>query len=285
MYSIIGITGQVGGALARTLLAQGKAVRALVRDTAKAAAWRARGVELVAADLHAADALAAAFAGSEGVFVMLPPYFDPAPGFPESSAIISALTHALRQARPDRVVALSTIGAQARQENLLSQLGLLESALRELPLPVTLLRPGWFYENASWDIAAARQAGVVPSFLQPLSRPIPMVATADVGALAAELLQERWEGVRIVELEGPVRVSPNDVAATLGRLLGQPVQAQAVPRDSWERIFRAQGMQHPQPRMRMLDGFNEGWIAFEGTARKGSTTLETVLREQVDSRA
>lgn len=61
MYSIIGITGQVGGALARTLLAQGKAVRALVRDTAKAAAWRARGVELVAADLHAADALAAAF--------------------------------------------------------------------------------------------------------------------------------------------------------------------------------------------------------------------------------
>ena len=34
----------------------------------------------------------------------------------------------------------------------------------------------------------------------------------------------------------------------------------------------------PEPRMRMLDGFNEGWISFEGATRKGATTLETVLR-------
>ena len=37
----------------------------------------------------------------------------------------------------------------------------------------------------------------------------------------------------------------------------------------------------PIPRIRMLDGFNEGWIEFEhgetGTV-KGSTDLETVLR-------
>jgi hypothetical protein len=37
--------------------------------------------------------------------------------------------------------------------------------------------------------------------------------------------------------------------------------------------------------MRMLDGFNEGWIEFAGGeagSRKGSTPLETVLRSLVD---
>jgi uncharacterized protein YbjT (DUF2867 family) len=55
-------------------------------------------------------------------------------------------------------------------------------------------------ENAAWDLASARDTGVIPSFLQPLERRIPMVATADVGRVAAELLQERWQGHRVVEL-------------------------------------------------------------------------------------
>jgi NAD(P)H dehydrogenase (quinone) len=52
-------------------------------------------------------------------------------------------------------------------------------------------------ENCHWDVAPARETGVVPSFLQPLDKPVPMVATADVGKLAAGLLQEKWEGHRV----------------------------------------------------------------------------------------
>ena len=37
MFLVMGITGQVGGATARHLLAQGKEVRTLVRDRARAA--------------------------------------------------------------------------------------------------------------------------------------------------------------------------------------------------------------------------------------------------------
>ena len=47
----------------------------------------------------------------------------------------------------------------------------------------------------------------------------------------------------------------------------------------------AQGMANPMPRMRMLDGFNAGWIEFErgeGGSQKGSTRVETVLRALVD---
>jgi len=54
-----------------------------------------------------------------------------------------------------------------------------------------------------------------------------------------------------------------------------------VPRDSWEQIFRAQGMKNPLPRMQMLDGFNQGWLEFEGTSRKGSITIDTVLQSLI----
>jgi hypothetical protein len=40
-------------------------------------------------------------------------------------------------------------------------------------------------------------------------------------------------------------------------------------------------MKNPIPRIRMLDGFNEGWIDFErgeAESQKGSVALETVLK-------
>jgi NAD(P)H dehydrogenase (quinone) len=55
----------------------------------------------------------------------------------------------------------------------------------------------------------------------------------------------------------------------------------AVPRDTWEAMFRSQGMKHPLPRIRMLDGFNDGWIDFEGNGgehRIGRIPLESVLK-------
>jgi NAD(P)H dehydrogenase (quinone) len=80
-------------------------------------------------------------------------------------------------------------------------------------------------------------------------------------------------------------VTPEQLAETFARILGRPVKAEAVPRASWESLFRSQGMENPEPRIRMLDGFNEGWIEFQGdeaASRKGETALETVLKALVD---
>jgi NAD(P)H dehydrogenase (quinone) len=284
MFAITGITGNIGGEVARQLLSAQLPVRAVMRDARKAPAWEQRGCEVAIADIGDEAALAAAFKGAEGVFVLVPPNFDPLPGFPEAQATAATLKSALEKARPDRVVYLSTIGAQATQTNLLSQHTLIEQALRELPMPVTFLRPAWFMENSSWDVAPARENGVIPSFLQPLDKPVPMVATADIGRVAAELLQEKSRGHRIVELEGPKRVTPNEVAATFADLLDRPVKMEVVPRETWESLFRSQGMKNPAPRVQMLDGFNEGWIEFEGGpsgSRKGTVALKTVLQTLV----
>lgn len=280
MYAITGITGQVGASLADALFAAGRPFRAVVRNPEKARAFVERGAALAVAELDDTVALTDAFRGCDAVFVLLPPLFDPSPGFPESQRTIASIRDALVVAKPKRVVVLSTIGAEATQENLLSQLGRMEATLGTLPMPVAFLRAAWFFENSQWDVPSARE-GVIESYLQPLDRPIAMVATKDIGRLAAQLLDASWEGVRVVELEGPARTSPNDIAAAFSRALGRDVVARAVPRDTWEARFRAQGMNHPEPRMRMIDGFNEGWIDFGTTSVKGETGLDDVIAELV----
>lgn len=284
MFVVTGITGNVGGEVARRLLEQRQKVRGVVRDTSKGKEWAERGCEIMAADIGDAAALARAFEDAEGVFLLVPPNFDPSPDFREAQAIGETLSFALREARAKKAVYLSTIGAQARQSNLLSRHTIIEKALRDVAAPITFLRPGWFMENASWDVAPAK-TGVTPSFLQPLDKPVPMVATEDIGSLAAELLQETWNGHRVVELEGPSRVTPSEIGATFAKLLGHAVRAEVVPGESWEGLFRSQGMRNPAPRIAMLDGFNEGWIEFErGQAgwRKGTTTMERVLRKLIE---
>jgi len=287
MYAITGITGQIGGTVGRTLLAAGQPVRAVVRDVDKGKSWTERGCDVALATIEDAASLTAAFRGAEGVFVLVPPNFDPQPGFPEAQAIAARLRSALENARPARVVYLSTIGAQANQANLLRQHTIIERSLSDLSVPITFLRPAWFMENCRWDVASAREKGAIPSLLQPLDKPVSMVATADIGKLAAALLQEPWSGHRIAELEGPRRVTPDEIAATFTKVLGRPVRAQIVPRDSWEGLFSSQGMKNPLPRIQMLDGFNEGWIEFESGeagSQKGTTSLESVLRSLLDEK-
>jgi uncharacterized protein YbjT (DUF2867 family) len=269
----------VGAAVARSLLAANLPVRAVIRDRSKSAPWARLGCDIAIAGLEDTGALTTAFEGTAGVFAMLPPVFDPAPGFPEAARLISLLSAALARAKPSKVVVLSTIGADSPHPNLLNVLGQLEKVLGSLPMPVTFLRAAWFMENAAWDIAPAK-SGLIQSYLQPLDRAVPMISTEDVGRAAAALLQERWEGKRVVELESAQRVSPNALAAAFAEVLGTPVRVEAVPRDQWEAVFRGQGMKNPTPRMQMIDGFNAGWIDFPDRgahARKGSIDIKQAI--------
>jgi NAD(P)H dehydrogenase (quinone) len=286
MYAVMGVTGKVGGSVATTLLASGCRVRAIMRDAAKAHRWTQQGCEIAFANTEHAAALTSAFQDVEGVFVMLPPVFDPGAGFPEAKTAIAALTESLKRAAVPKIVCLSTIGADAQQPNLLNQLGLLEEALRSLPVPVAFLRAAWFVDNAALDVASARSTGLIESFLQPLDKHYPMVAAKDVGSVAAELLRDTWRGHRVVELEGPRRVTPNEIARAFAAALRTPVAARVVQRQDWEQLFRSVGMQNPIPRMQMLDGFNEGWIEFSDGgkhARRAATTAEQIIASLVNN--
>ena len=85
MFAVTGITGQVGAAVARGLLAADQPVRAVIRDRSKSVPWARLGCDIAIAELEDTGALTTAFEGTAGVFAMLPPVFDPAPGFPEAT--------------------------------------------------------------------------------------------------------------------------------------------------------------------------------------------------------
>ena len=119
MYAITGITGKVGGELARTLLTAGQPVRAVVRDARKGEEWAALGCEVVLAEMEDASSLTDAFKGATAVFILPPPVFDPEPGYPEAQAVIDSVVEALTAAKPTKVLCLSTIGADAVHDSLL----------------------------------------------------------------------------------------------------------------------------------------------------------------------
>lgn len=281
MFAIAGVTGRVGGAAARALLKAGHPVRAVLRDPAKAAAWKALGADIAVADFGDPAALARAFEGAQGAFLMVPPNFAPEPGFPEARAAVAAQVAAVRSAGVPRVLALSSVGGHRPHGlGLITQARLLEEALREQPFATAILRPGWYMENSAWDIEPARETGEMASFLAPADRPYPMVATADIGRVAAEVLPQRWGGRRVIEIAGPKRYSQNEVAALLGAALGRNVTLRAIPSDRWETLFKSQGSAWPAPRIEMLHGFNSGWIDFEPGVHEhvaGTTPYEAVL--------
>ena len=191
-----------------------------------------------------AAALTDALSGVDGIFVMMPPIFDPTPGFPEARAINAVRDDSDRGRETIHGRLSFDHRRQATQLNLLNQLGLLEQALGACPSPVCFLRAAWFMENAAWDVAPARDTVVVPSFLRPLDKPVPMVATADIGRFAATLLQRHGQAAASSNSKGrdaSLRINRRDVR----RNPRPPVRWKSV-RVTPAPAFESQNMKKPR---------------------------------------
>ncbi|HEJ9094351.1 TPA: NmrA family NAD(P)-binding protein [Serratia odorifera] len=275
MFLVMGITGNVGGATARHLLAQGKKVRALVRDREKAVNWENQGVELVDGDWNDSGSIEQALKGVEGTFVMLPPVWAPSPDYKEAKRVIANYVEALSRVAPPRVVALSSMGANKNTgHGVIMALSLLEQGFRELLSPVTFVRAGGFFENFLFGLQAA-QGGKLPVFYNPTNRKSTMVATNDIGAEFATLLTgPAWSGQRIVEIGS--MVSADEVAEQLGEVLNLDVKAFAIPRTGWAEALEQFGIPagHSGPAEDMYDAVNAGWmdLGVEGTEHIAGTT-------------
>jgi uncharacterized protein YbjT (DUF2867 family) len=270
----MGITGKVGGAAARHLLAQGKTVRALVRDREKAAHWADQGVELVDGDWNDAATIGRALKGVDGAFVMLPAVWAPSPDFKEAKGIIANYVEALAKAPPPRVVALSSMGAHRTSGlGMITALSLLEQGFRNLAIPTAFVRAGGFFENFLYGLHVAR-GGTLPVYYDPTNRKSTMVATNDIGAEIATLLTgPAWLGHRVIELGS--MVSADEVAAQLGEVLNLDVKAFAIPRAEWPAAFEQFGIPKGQsgPAEAMFEAINAGWmdLGIEGTEHVAGT--------------
>lgn len=288
MYVVTGVTGNTGAVVAETLLARGEAVRVLVRNAGKAAAWAARGVQVVEGNVKDAAAVARALDGAKGAYLLDPPDYGSADPMADADAVGAAYAEAIRRSGLPHAVVLSSVGAQhAEGTGIIGTLHRLEGLVRAAGAPVTVLRASYFMENWGNVLEPALTQGVLPSFLLPLERAVPMVSVADIGRTAAELLVAGPQGARVVELSGPAEYTPADAAKAVAEAAGRAVQAVAVPREQWAPTLAGAGFRPELVTLfvGMYDGINSGHVAWESRdARRGAVTLGEALRRLVEGR-
>jgi uncharacterized protein YbjT (DUF2867 family) len=265
MYVITGVTGNTGSVAAQTLLDQGKAVRVVVRSEDKGRAWAERGAEVAVAALEDADALARAFRGAEGAYVLSPPDPQAVDLIGDRKRMFQAVSRAIGASKLPHVVLLSSIGAQRASGT--GPIALLHDAESQLSsaTALTSIRAGSFLENFAAMLPIAKADGVLPSFV-PASLRVPTVSVVDIGRVAAEALVAGPRERRILELGGPTDPSANDIAEALSALFGRPVAVAEQPLAAVVPTFTSFGMSKEMAELyrEMLGAISDGTVSWEG---------------------
>jgi uncharacterized protein YbjT (DUF2867 family) len=233
MYVILGATGHTGSVVANSPLDKQKKVRVVGRDNQKLAAFTKRGAEAFTANVTDEKALSRAFTGAEAVYVMSPP--DPTNenygGFQSQAS--NAIAKALENAGVKNAVTLSSVGAE-KPDKTGPIVGLhdMEAKLNRIKgLNVLHLRAGYFMENTLVQAGIIKNLGTMAGPIDPELR-LPMIATKDIGAAAAEaLLKLDFKGPQTRELQGQRDLSYKEVATIIGGVIGKPGLAYVRPPD------------------------------------------------------
>ena len=224
MYAIIGASGNTGKVIASKLLAHGEKVRVIGRDAKRLEGFVQKGAEAFVANVTDGAALTRAFRGAKAVYLMIPP----SPAIPnvreEQERVSDALVAAVRNAGVGRAVVLSSIGAD-KPDKTGPVVGLhnLEQKLNGVAgLKAVHLRAGYFMENTLAQVGIIQNFGMTAGPVR-ADLKLPMIATRDIGAAAAEaLLKLDFTGQQARELLGQRDLTYQEVASVIGRAIGKP---------------------------------------------------------------
>jgi uncharacterized protein YbjT (DUF2867 family) len=224
MYSIIGASGNTGSVIADKLLAHGEKVRLISRDARRLERFVQKGADPFVANVVDASSLTRAFSGAKAVYLMIPPN----PGIPnvreDQDRVSDALTAAVQNAGVEYAVVLSSVGAD-KPEKTGPVVGLhnLEQKLTGVrSLKALYLRAGYFMENLLPQVGIIRSFGVMGGPVRGDLK-LPMIATHDIGAAAADaLLKLDFSGKQARELVGQRDLTYQEVASIIGKAIGKP---------------------------------------------------------------
>ena len=287
MYVVIGATGHTGSIVAEKLLAKREKVRVVGRDERRLDRFKQQGAEAFVGDVTDANAMARAFSGAEAAYVMLPPNIAAPNVRAYTDRVSDALASALEKNGVRHAVALSSIGAE-KSDRTGPVLGLhnLEQRLEAISgLNAILLRAGYFMENILPQVGIIQQlghmAGPVRSDLA-----LNMIASRDIGAAAAELLQRRdFQGKQRRELLGARDVTYAQVARVVGAAIGKPdLTYQQVPPAQIKPALMQMGMSANMADLllEMSEALNSGYMrALEPRSAQNTTptTIESFVAE------
>jgi uncharacterized protein YbjT (DUF2867 family) len=193
-------------------------------------------------DLEDVDAFTEALADTDSMFFVIPPNMHTNDWRGWQRQIAENAAEAAAATDVDRIVFLSSAGAQYKDVGPVSGLGAAEDRLEAAVPRVVSLRAGSFMENfLQFAESIAAEQAIYHAF--PPDMEWPMVATRDVGDAAVdELLRDAHSGHRIQGVHGPTDLSYAEAADIIGTTLDRPVRYVQVPLDTLKDQMRAQGM-------------------------------------------
>jgi uncharacterized protein YbjT (DUF2867 family) len=288
MYVVTGATGNTGSVIAQALLAKGEKVCVVGRSKERLAPLVSRGAEPFEADLADATALTRVFDGARAVYFMVPPDPTSSDYRARQDRVVDAGAQALAAARVHYVVSLSSIGAdQESGTGPVVGIHKMESKFNQIPgLNVLHLRAGYFMENTFPQVDVIRNfamtAGPVRADL-----PLPMIATRDIGAAAAEaLLKLDFSGQQTRELLGSRDLSYNEATGIIGAAIAKPDLAYLqLPGSQFIQALTTMGMSQnfAELILEMSDAINDGRMkALEprSPANTTPTSFEAFVQEK-----
>jgi uncharacterized protein YbjT (DUF2867 family) len=234
---VTGATGKTGAPSAKQLLARGFPVRALVhREDARSEALRRAGAEVVLGSLESFEDLAKAMDGVQRA------YFCP-PLSPGSLRRATTFATAAEAARLEVVVALSQWLADSNHRALHAREKWLAGHVFDwLPnVDVITVNPGWFADNYFAALEGAAQLGLFAMPLGDGTNAPP--SNEDVARVIVGLLADPAPHLgRSYRPTGPSLLAPEEIAATLGKILGRRVKYQNAPLPLFLKVAKALGL-------------------------------------------
>lgn len=288
MYVVIGATGNTGNIVARNLLAKGQRVRVIGRSAERLQTLASQGAEPFACDISDAGALTRAFTNAQAVYAMIPPDMASPDFRAYQDRIIGALAAALERAAVKHAVSLSSIGAdKAERTGPVVGLHYLEQQLNRITgLNVLHIRAGYFMENTLPQIGIIQSMGITAGPLHPDLK-IPMIATRDIGAFAAEaLLKLNFTSHQTRELLGQRDISMAEVATIIGKAIKRPnLTYTQLPDEQLRPALTQMGMSLNVASLllEMAAALNSGYmIALEKRSAQNTTptSFETFVTEE-----
>ncbi len=219
-FLVSGATGHTGGAAIDELLKMGRRVRAYVRsDGERAAALRARGVDIAVGDFTDIDRIRAAMEGIRSAYFLHPI----APGIISATAYFA---QAAKEAGVTAIVNMSQISARREAKSHAAQNHWVAERIFDWSsVATTHLRPTFFadwlvYPHLGKDIWARKKI----EFPFGNGRHAP-IASEDQGRVIAHLLAnpKGHEG-KIYTLHGPVEMNHAEIAGAMSAVLGAKIE-------------------------------------------------------------
>jgi uncharacterized protein YbjT (DUF2867 family) len=287
MYVITGATGNTGSVIAEKLLEAGKKVRVVGRDPKRLERFTQEGAEPFVADATDAGALTKAFSGAEAVYAMIPPNLSSPDVHAYEDRVSDALAAAITTSGVRHAVVLSSYGAdKPNGTGPVVGLHFLEKKLDGISgLNALYLRAGYFMENLLPQVGVIQAFGMIGGPIRP-DLPLPMIASRDIGAAAAEaLLRLDFDGKRPRELQGAGDVTFVEVAKIVGAAIGKPDLAyKQMPAAMLKPALMQMGMSSSMAGLllEMADALNSGHMKMlEPRSRENTTptNLETFVAD------